>query len=68
MDRDAQLDTDVDKKINVLGISSTNLNDDIAPRKSTSEQALVYALVELSKLVRKSRYDENVLRAVENIS
>jgi hypothetical protein len=44
MDRDAQLVTDLDKKINVLGISSTNLNDDVAPRKSTSEQALVYAL------------------------
>jgi multimeric flavodoxin WrbA len=28
----------------VLGISCTNLNDDVAPRKSTSEQALVYAL------------------------
>ena len=32
------------KKIRVLGISTTNSNDKIAPRKSTSEEALRYAL------------------------
>jgi hypothetical protein len=32
------------KKKNVLGISTTNLNEKIAPRQSTSEQALTYAL------------------------
>ncbi|MGH9975632.1 MAG: Rieske (2Fe-2S) protein, partial [Nitrososphaeraceae archaeon] len=44
IDKDAQLITGVDRKRNVLGISTTNLNDEIAPRKSTSEQALIYAL------------------------
>ncbi|HEX9318622.1 MAG TPA: Rieske 2Fe-2S domain-containing protein [Nitrososphaeraceae archaeon] len=34
----------VDKKIHVLGISTTNTNDKIAPRKSTSEESLKYAL------------------------
>ena len=34
----------VGKKIKVLGISTTNSNDKIAPRKSTSEAALRYAL------------------------
>ena len=43
-DKDAQLITDADRNRNVLGISTTNLNDEIAPRKSTSEQALIYAL------------------------
>ena len=28
----------------VLGISTTNSNDKVAPRKSTSEEALLYAL------------------------
>src|SRR5919198_108792 len=32
------------KKIRALGISTTNSNDKIAPRKSTSEEALRYAL------------------------
>src|SRR5919197_286265 len=32
------------KKIRVLGISTTNSNDKVAPRKSTSEEALRYAL------------------------
>jgi multimeric flavodoxin WrbA len=44
MNNDARLNMDVDKKINVLGISTTNLNDTVAPRKSTSEQALLFAL------------------------
>lgn len=43
-DKDEQLVSDTDRKRNVLGISTTNLNDEIAPRKSTSEQALTYAL------------------------
>ena len=33
-----------DKKIRVLGISTTNANDKIAPRQSTSEHALNFAL------------------------
>lgn len=33
-----------DKKIRILGISTTNANDKIAPRKSTSEGALGFAL------------------------
>ena len=35
---------DADRTIKVLGISTTNSNDKIAPRKSTSEAALRYAL------------------------
>lgn len=33
-----------DKKIRILGISTTNANDKIAPRQSTSEDALTFAL------------------------
>lgn len=33
-----------DKKIRILGISTTNANDKIAPRQSTSEAALAFAL------------------------
>ena len=33
-----------DKKVRILGISTTNSNDIIAPRKSTSEDALHFAL------------------------
>jgi nitrite reductase/ring-hydroxylating ferredoxin subunit len=33
-----------DKTVNVLGISTTNTNDEIAPRKSTSEDSLKFAL------------------------
>ncbi len=33
-----------DKKIRILGISTTNANDKVAPRKSTSEDALKFAL------------------------
>lgn len=33
-----------DKKIRILGISTTNANDKIAPRQSTSEDALDFAL------------------------
>lgn len=44
MNKDRRLaDTD-DKKIKVLGISTTNLNDKVAPRRSTSEEALLYTL------------------------
>jgi nitrite reductase/ring-hydroxylating ferredoxin subunit/multimeric flavodoxin WrbA len=33
-----------DKKIRILGISTTNANDKVAPRRSTSEDALGFAL------------------------
>src|ERR671931_487369 len=41
-----QLSRDAQKNSNtrILGISSTNSNDKVAPRKSTSEEALTYAL------------------------
>jgi nitrite reductase/ring-hydroxylating ferredoxin subunit/multimeric flavodoxin WrbA len=42
MDKDSIIQTD--NKIHVLGISTTNTNDKIAPRKSTSEQSLEFAL------------------------
>lgn len=45
MDKASRLTSDkIVKKKNVLGISTTNLNEEIAPRNSTSEQALKYAL------------------------
>jgi multimeric flavodoxin WrbA/nitrite reductase/ring-hydroxylating ferredoxin subunit len=45
INKDRRLVTDADdKKINVLGISATNLNDKVAPRRSTSEDALFYSL------------------------
>jgi len=48
MDKNGRLEVsdggDADKKMKVLGISTTNSNDKIAPRKSTSEAALSYAL------------------------
>jgi multimeric flavodoxin WrbA len=34
----------VDTKVRVLGISTTNMNDDVTPRPSTSEAALEFAL------------------------
>jgi nitrite reductase/ring-hydroxylating ferredoxin subunit/multimeric flavodoxin WrbA len=34
----------VDAKVRMLGISATSMNDDVAPRKSTSEAALEFAL------------------------
>lgn len=34
----------VDAKVRVLGISATNMNDDVTPRASTSEAALEFAL------------------------
>lgn len=34
----------VDAKVRMLGISATNMNDEVAPRKSTSEAALEFAL------------------------
>ena len=43
MDLDKRLQVP-SSKINVLGISTTNANDKVAPRKSTSEKALLYAL------------------------
>ena len=55
-DKDPQLITDMERKRNVLGISTTNLNDKIAPRKSTSEQALIYALD-----YAKNKLDSNTL-------
>lgn len=33
-----------DRKVRILGISTTNLNDKVAPRQSTSEEALQFAL------------------------
>lgn len=42
----------VDGKLRVLGISATNMNDDITPRTSTSEAALQFALD-----YAKSKYD-----------
>jgi nitrite reductase/ring-hydroxylating ferredoxin subunit/multimeric flavodoxin WrbA len=55
-DKFAQLISDADRKRNVLGISTTNLNDEIAPRKSTSEEALNYALD-----YAKNQLDSNIL-------
>jgi len=46
-----------DKKINILGISTTNANDKIAPRQSTSEDALQFAL----KYARKVLDTETVM-------
>jgi len=46
IDKDSrlQLSRDAKKNPRILGISTTNSNDKIAPRKSTSEDALNYAL------------------------
>jgi multimeric flavodoxin WrbA len=46
MDKDSrlQLSRDAKKNPRILGISTTNSNDKIAPRKSTSEDGLNYAL------------------------
>jgi nitrite reductase/ring-hydroxylating ferredoxin subunit/multimeric flavodoxin WrbA len=46
IDKDSrlQLSRDAKKNPRILGISTTNSNDKIAPRKSTSEDALIYAL------------------------
>ena len=46
MEKDSrlQLSKDVEKSTRILGISTTNSNDEVAPRKSTSEEALRYAL------------------------
>lgn len=38
------LPTENNNKVRVLGISTTNVNDKVAPRKSTSEAALQFAL------------------------
>lgn len=42
LDKDSNIS--VDRNVRVLGISTTNSNDDVAPRKSTSEGALNFAL------------------------
>jgi nitrite reductase/ring-hydroxylating ferredoxin subunit/multimeric flavodoxin WrbA len=42
LDKDSSIP--VDRNVRVLGISTTNSNDDVAPRKSTSEGALNFAL------------------------
>jgi multimeric flavodoxin WrbA/nitrite reductase/ring-hydroxylating ferredoxin subunit len=44
MDKDVRPSINFSRKKNVLGISTTNMNEKIAPRKSTSEQALKHAL------------------------
>jgi nitrite reductase/ring-hydroxylating ferredoxin subunit len=46
MEKDSrlQLSKDAEKSTRILGISTTNSNDEVAPRKSTSEEALRYAL------------------------
>jgi nitrite reductase/ring-hydroxylating ferredoxin subunit/multimeric flavodoxin WrbA len=44
LDKNEQLLTGKNIQINVLGISTTNANDKIAPRISTSERALFHAL------------------------
>jgi nitrite reductase/ring-hydroxylating ferredoxin subunit/multimeric flavodoxin WrbA len=43
-DSKLQLSEDSEKSTRILGISTTNSNDEVAPRKSTSEEALRYAL------------------------
>ena len=43
-DSKLQLSKDAEKSTRILGISTTNSNDEVAPRKSTSEEALRYAL------------------------
>src|SRR5918912_1214030 len=47
MEKDSKLlevDREAEKNIRILGISTTNSNDKVAPRKSTSEEALTYSL------------------------
>jgi multimeric flavodoxin WrbA/nitrite reductase/ring-hydroxylating ferredoxin subunit len=46
MEKDSKLELskDSEKGTRILGISTTNSNDEVAPRKSTSEEALSYAL------------------------
>ncbi|VFJ13593.1 Rieske 2Fe-2S domain-containing protein [Candidatus Nitrosocosmicus franklandus] len=41
-----------DKKVRILGISTTNANDKIAPRQSTSEDALLFALEYAKKTLK----------------
>ena len=43
-DSKLQLSEGSEKSTRILGISTTNSNDEVAPRKSTSEEALSYAL------------------------
>lgn len=56
MDKDIRPTNKIPRKKNVLGISTTNLNERIAPRKSTSEEALAYALD-----YAKNELDSNIL-------
>ena len=42
MDKDSLIQAD--RAINILGISTTNTNDEVAPRKSTSEDSLKFGL------------------------
>jgi nitrite reductase/ring-hydroxylating ferredoxin subunit/multimeric flavodoxin WrbA len=42
--KDTILPVDNNRKTRILGISTTNANDKVAPRKSTSEEALRFAL------------------------
>jgi nitrite reductase/ring-hydroxylating ferredoxin subunit/multimeric flavodoxin WrbA len=44
MSKDTILPVDNNRKTRILGISTTNANDKVAPRKSTSEEALHFAL------------------------
>ena len=44
MEKDSKLQFITEKNTTILGISTTNSNDKVAPRKSTSEDALIYAL------------------------
>ena len=53
---------DIIKKIRILGISTTNANDEIAPLKSTSETALQFALDYSKKEVNyQKQYRHNIL-------
>jgi len=45
-------------KIKVLGISTTNSNDKIAPRKSTSDAALSYVLEYAKKTISSGNPDD----------
>jgi nitrite reductase/ring-hydroxylating ferredoxin subunit/multimeric flavodoxin WrbA len=49
MSKDTILPVDNNRKTRILGISTTNANDKVAPRKSTSEEALYFALDYASK-------------------
>jgi nitrite reductase/ring-hydroxylating ferredoxin subunit/multimeric flavodoxin WrbA len=44
MVKDSKLQFTTENNTTILGISTTNSNDKVAPRKSTSEETLIYAL------------------------